>query len=125
MPLQRTRLSFSAECTAACNGGAAALRCEERPLLRCVLCDARCCAALCAQVFGFDTFWVTSVENYQTDGVVFRGNMRGKDTQVRYAYAAECGCCWLRARTPRLGMNALPGVGQCEPQVRAQAGTPR
>ena len=35
-------------------------------------------------VFGFDTFYVTSVENYKSDGVVFKGNMRGKDTQASY-----------------------------------------
>ena len=35
-------------------------------------------------VFGFDTFYVTSVENYKADGVVFKGNVRGKDPQVSY-----------------------------------------
>jgi hypothetical protein len=35
-------------------------------------------------VFGFDTFWVTSVENYKVDGVVFKGNVRGKDPQTSY-----------------------------------------
>ncbi len=35
-------------------------------------------------VFGFDTFWVTSVENYNADGVVFKGNVRGKDPQAAY-----------------------------------------
>ena len=35
-------------------------------------------------VFGFDTFYVTSVENYQSDGVVFKGNIRGKDPQASY-----------------------------------------
>jgi len=35
-------------------------------------------------VFGFDTFYVTSVENYKSDGVVFKGNMRGKDPQASY-----------------------------------------
>ena len=35
-------------------------------------------------VFGFDTFYVTSVENYKNDGVVFKGNMRGKDPQAAY-----------------------------------------
>eukprot|EP00195_Chlamydomonas_chlamydogama_P008095 CAMPEP_0202901442 /NCGR_PEP_ID=MMETSP1392-20130828/14253_1 /ASSEMBLY_ACC=CAM_ASM_000868 /TAXON_ID=225041 /ORGANISM="Chlamydomonas chlamydogama, Strain SAG 11-48b" /LENGTH=475 /DNA_ID=CAMNT_0049587999 /DNA_START=68 /DNA_END=1495 /DNA_ORIENTATION=+ len=35
-------------------------------------------------VFGFDTFWVTSVENYKADGVVFKGNMRGKDPYASY-----------------------------------------
>eukprot|EP00892_Ulva_mutabilis_P008227 jgi/Ulvmu1/5777/UM025_0031.1 len=28
-------------------------------------------------VFGFDTFFVTSTENYQADGVLFKGNLRG------------------------------------------------
>ena len=35
-------------------------------------------------VFGFDTFYVTSVENYKSDGVVFKGNVRGKDPQASY-----------------------------------------
>ncbi len=35
-------------------------------------------------VFGFDTFWVTSVENYKSDGVVFKGNVRAKDMDVMY-----------------------------------------
>lgn len=37
------------------------------------------------QVFGFDTMWVTSVENYQQDGVVFKGNVRSKDPAAAYA----------------------------------------
>jgi len=36
-------------------------------------------------VFGYDTFWVTSVENYEADGVIFKGNMRAKDTAAAYA----------------------------------------
>lgn len=36
-------------------------------------------------VFGFDTMWVTSVDNYQADGVVFKGNVRAKDPAVAYA----------------------------------------
>ncbi|EFJ40782.1 hypothetical protein VOLCADRAFT_119887 [Volvox carteri f. nagariensis] len=35
-------------------------------------------------VFGFDTFWVTSVDNYGHDGVVFKGNVRGRDPAVSY-----------------------------------------
>ncbi len=35
-------------------------------------------------VFGFDTFWVTSVDNYERDGVVFKGNVRGKDPAAAY-----------------------------------------
>lgn len=35
-------------------------------------------------VFGFDTFWVTSVENYEQDGVVFKGNVRGRDPAQSY-----------------------------------------
>ena len=34
-------------------------------------------------VFGFDTFFVTSTENYQADGVLFKGNLRG-DAAVAY-----------------------------------------
>lgn len=29
--------------------------------------------------------WVTSVDNYQQDGVIFRGNVRNKDTGAAYA----------------------------------------
>jgi hypothetical protein len=36
------------------------------------------------QVFSFDTFYVTSVENYQQDGVVFKGNTRGKDIRASF-----------------------------------------
>lgn len=36
------------------------------------------------RVFGFDTMWVTSVDNYQQDGVVFKGNVRAKDPKVAY-----------------------------------------
>eukprot|EP00884_Botryococcus_braunii_P023262 jgi/Botrbrau1/961/Bobra.114_1s0005.1 len=39
-------------------------------------------------VFGFDTFFVTSVENYQADGVLFKGNLRG-DPAVAYRRASE------------------------------------
>jgi hypothetical protein len=29
-------------------------------------------------VFGFDTFFVTGVENYEANGVLFKGNLRGE-----------------------------------------------
>ena len=35
-------------------------------------------------VFGFDTFWVTSVDNYDQDGVVFKGNVRGRDPAAAF-----------------------------------------
>ncbi len=35
-------------------------------------------------VFGFDTFWVTQVDNYDQDGVVFKGNVRGRDPAVAF-----------------------------------------
>eukprot|EP00798_Chlamydomonas_sp_ICE-L_P006603 gene6603-3257_t len=35
-------------------------------------------------VFGYDTMWVTSVENYSMDGVVFKGNIRSKDIPGMY-----------------------------------------
>jgi hypothetical protein len=34
---------------------------------------------------GIDTMWVTSVDNYQADGVIFKGNVRGKDPASSYA----------------------------------------
>ncbi|KAI8476224.1 MAG: hypothetical protein J3K34DRAFT_401610 [Monoraphidium minutum] len=36
-------------------------------------------------VFGYDTLWVTSVDNYQEAGVVFKGNLRTKDPAAAYA----------------------------------------
>ncbi|KAG1675957.1 hypothetical protein FOA52_014201 [Chlamydomonas sp. UWO 241] len=50
------------------------------------------------KVFSFDTFWVTSVDNYEADGVVFKGNMRGKDSQAAYNKIQE-------------RMVALPAIG--------------
>lgn len=41
------------------------------------------------RVFGFDSMWVTSVDNYQQDGVVFKGNIRSKDPKVAYAKLKE------------------------------------
>jgi hypothetical protein len=35
-------------------------------------------------VFGLDTLFVTSVENYEADGVVFKGNLRAKDPGAAY-----------------------------------------
>lgn len=40
-------------------------------------------------VFGFDTMWVTSVENYQENGVVFKGNVRAKDPAAAYQKMKE------------------------------------
>ncbi|GLI60429.1 hypothetical protein VaNZ11_002582 [Volvox africanus] len=37
-----------------------------------------------SSVFGFDTFWVTSVDNYGHEGVVFKGNVRGRDPAMLY-----------------------------------------
>lgn len=35
-------------------------------------------------VFGFDTMWVTSVENYESDGVAFKGNLRGQSVKESF-----------------------------------------
>ncbi|KAG2483904.1 hypothetical protein HYH03_017226 [Edaphochlamys debaryana] len=40
-------------------------------------------------VFGFDTFWVSSVDNYGHEGVVFKGNVRGRDPAVSYSKMRE------------------------------------
>ena len=40
-------------------------------------------------VFGFDTLFVTSVENYQADGVLFKGNLRGDAAAVYERLAAR------------------------------------
>ena len=34
-------------------------------------------------------FWVTSVENYEANGVLFKGNLRAKDIQKAYASTAS------------------------------------
>ncbi|KAL3161454.1 hypothetical protein ABBQ32_010337 [Trebouxia sp. C0010 RCD-2024] len=39
-------------------------------------------------VFGFDTFYVTSVENYQANGVLFKGNLRGRSAAESYTRTA-------------------------------------
>lgn len=39
-------------------------------------------------VFGFDTFYVTSVENYQANGVLFKGNLRGRNPAESYTRTA-------------------------------------
>ena len=40
-------------------------------------------------VFGFDTFYVTAVENYQANGVLFKGNLRGRSPADSYARTAK------------------------------------
>ncbi|KAK9830008.1 hypothetical protein WJX72_009165 [[Myrmecia] bisecta] len=40
-------------------------------------------------VFGIDSFFVTSVENYQANGVLFKGNLRGKDPAKAYSIIAR------------------------------------
>lgn len=39
-------------------------------------------------VFGFDTFYVTSVQNYQANGVLFKGNLRGRSPAESYKRTA-------------------------------------
>ncbi len=40
-------------------------------------------------VFGYDTMWVTAVDNYGADGVVFKGNVRAKDPAAAYTKLKE------------------------------------
>lgn len=40
-------------------------------------------------VFGFDTFYVTSAENYQANGVLFKGNLRGRSPAESYTRTAK------------------------------------
>jgi hypothetical protein len=40
-------------------------------------------------VFGYDTLWVTAVDNYEESGVVFKGNLRSKDPAAAYARMAQ------------------------------------
>ena len=51
------------------------------------------------QVFGIDTMWVTSVENYQEAGVVFKGNVRSNNVEAAYKKMQE------RLKVRRGGMS--------------------
>ena len=48
-------------------------------------CNVALSIFLCCALSGFDTMWVTSVDNYQQDGVIFKGNVRNKDPAAAYA----------------------------------------
>jgi hypothetical protein len=45
-------------------------------------------------IFGFD-FFVTRVENYQADGVLFKGNLRAKPSLAYDRIAARLKVRWL------------------------------
>lgn len=40
-------------------------------------------------VFGFDTFYVTGVENYEANGVLFKGNLRGRSPADAFARTSK------------------------------------
>jgi len=44
-------------------------------------------------VFGFDTLFVTSVENYAADGVLFKGNLRGDPATLYPRMASRLKVC--------------------------------
>jgi hypothetical protein len=58
--------------------------------------------------------WVTSVDNYQQDGVIFKGNVRNKDTSAAYAKmkqrlaVSDTGSCW--AATSAAGASKAVGL---------------
>ena len=45
-------------------------------------------------IFGFD-FFVSSVENYQANGVLFKGNLRAEPSLAYDRIAARLKVCWL------------------------------
>jgi hypothetical protein len=46
-------------------------------------------AVFTQQVFGFDTLFVTSVEDYEASGVLFKGNLRGDAAAIYPRLAAR------------------------------------
>lgn len=50
-------------------------------------------ARLRETVFGFDTFFVTKTENYQADGVLFKGNLRGDPKESYECMQRRCKVC--------------------------------
>lgn len=44
-------------------------------------------------VFGFDTFFVTGVENYEANGVLFQGNLRGEPAVAYEKMQTRCQVC--------------------------------
>jgi hypothetical protein len=66
--------------------------------------------------------WVTSVENYQQDGVVFKGNVRGKSPAASYAKLKQ------RLKVTNDGPDE-PGddmaaaAAAAQPEVAAERGT--
>ena len=55
---------------------------------RCVASDA-VCSETPRQVFGYDTLFVTSVEDYEASGVLFKGNLRGDAATIYPRLAAR------------------------------------
>lgn len=61
-----------------------------------------------ATVFTFDSFFVTSVENYDANGVLFKGNLRGKATESQKKLKARLQV-W-RATSQRLSIDSMEGA---------------
>lgn len=89
------------------------------PSLRTWTRTCACLACTCNQVFGFDTFWVTSMDNYGHEGVVFKGNVRGRDPAVSYqkmknrlqaSGGAQHGACGAAGWGGRLGGWGISGT---------------
>ena len=70
------------------------------------------------QVFGYDTLWVTSVDNYQESGVVFKGNLRTKDPAVAYERMREKLKVRRAARTDTRTLPALERSEEARTSLR-------
>ena len=63
-------------------------------------------------VFGFDTFFVTGVENYEANGVLFQGNLRGDPAVAYEKMQTRCQvCAFLRMRLTQSPAN----MGRMQP----------
>lgn len=60
-------------------------------------------------IFGFD-FFVTSVEDYQANGIIFKGNLRGDPATAYDRIGAR-----LRVRTISVVKNSMPPALLCMP----------
>lgn len=58
-------------------------------------------------MFGYDSFFVTSVENYQQNGVLFKGNLRGDPSK---AYSKLALRLQVRPQKDALPSKAAQGV---------------
>ena len=62
-------------------------------------------------VFGFDTLFVISVENYAADGVLFKGNLRGDAATLYPRMASRLKVC--RDSLPERQLQSISCCGAC------------